>query len=356
MRNIIDIWSKGEVVKYLISLIEQGNLKPCMYMRVYRGHATAYYPECDKDWASRIDAKNVYTDVTAYNGPSCYFWPKCPDDCPHFIKSKNFYESVEKDVPYLKTNDKKMTTSEINLFISHSSRDITFVESLIDLIRTALNIDSSKIRCTSVDGYRLPGGANTNEQLKKEVHDTTTFIGVISSDSIKSTYVVFELGARWGAGKSLIPVIAPGASATFLSGPLSGINALDATNRAQLMQLLDELATELSISLQPPSSYQRQIDKILNLKIQEPEVPTGDSGFLLNQNNYELVTTEGGAVVYKSKTEPAHFACPNCFKKEISILQDRRVVSGVFDCPKCKNAFPVKQANKVKRRVISRGI
>lgn len=356
MRNIVDIWSKGEVVKYLLTLIDKGTLKPCMYMKVFKGHASAYYPECYKDWVSRIDATNVYTDVTAYNGHSSYHWPECPDDCPHFIDSENFFESVEEDFPCQKTNHKEMKKSDILLFISHSSRDIDFVESLIDLIRSALNIDTSKIRCTSVDGYRLPGGANTNEQLKQEVHETTAFIGVLSDQSIKSVYVVFELGARWGANKSMIPVIAPGASKEVLDGPLSGINALDGTNRSQLMQLIDELASELSIEQQPPASYQRHLDKILSFHQPEPGRAQEKLSHSLYQNNYELITTEGGAVVYKSKTEPAHFACPNCYKDEISILQDRRVVSGIFDCPRCKNTFPIKPAQKVKRRVISRGI
>lgn len=268
---------------------------------------------------------------------------------PILHANKERHESQSKEVS-------NMPSSDILLFISHSSRDVVLVEALIDLIRIAFNIDSSKIRCTSVDGYRLSGGANTIEQLKKEVHDATAFIGVISAESIKSVYVVFELGARWGADRSLIPIIAPGASPGLLGGPLSGINALDSTNRSQLIQLLDDLSRELSIPLQPAPSYQRKVDAILNLPSLGPNSPTIEVDSSLTQNNYELVKTEGGAVVYKSKTEPIHFACPNCWKNEISILQDRRVVAGVFDCPSCNNSYPVNPMKKVGRRVISKGI
>ena len=63
-------------------------------------------------------------------------------------------------------------------------------------------------------------------------------------------------------------------------------------------------------------------------------------------NKYELFQTNGGAIVYKAKSGVEHFACPNCFeKKEIQILQDRRVMSGDFDCPGCGKSFPVKPAN-----------
>ncbi len=59
---------------------------------------------------------------------------------------------------------------------------------------------------------------------------------------------------------------------------------------------------------------------------------------------YELVDTPGKATVYKFKGEPEHYACPSCLaaKREIHILQDRQVASGVFDCPGCEKLFRIK--------------
>ena len=58
---------------------------------------------------------------------------------------------------------------------------------------------------------------------------------------------------------------------------------------------------------------------------------------------YELVNTPGKATVYKFIGEPEHYACPSCIasKREIHILQDRHVVSGVFDCPGCEKFFRI---------------
>lgn len=44
----------------------------------------------------------------------------------------------------------------IKVFISHSSKDVELVSKLINLFRDALNISPSEIRCTSIEGYRLP--------------------------------------------------------------------------------------------------------------------------------------------------------------------------------------------------------
>jgi hypothetical protein len=57
---------------------------------------------------------------------------------------------------------------------------------------------------------------------------------------------------------------------------------------------------------------------------------------------YQLQQTVGGAVVYAYSGTPKHFACPSCFTKgAIQILQDRKVVSGAFECPGCKTLYPV---------------
>lgn len=58
---------------------------------------------------------------------------------------------------------------------------------------------------------------------------------------------------------------------------------------------------------------------------------------------YELASTAGGAVVYRYKNQPEHFACPSCFNKhEVHILQDNKVMAGTFKCTGCGSTYPVK--------------
>ncbi len=57
---------------------------------------------------------------------------------------------------------------------------------------------------------------------------------------------------------------------------------------------------------------------------------------------YELAKTDGGAVVYRFKGEPAHFVCPSCFnKREMQILQNNGTLSGKYRCTGCGAEFPV---------------
>ncbi len=71
----------------------------------------------------------------------------------------------------------------------------------------------------------------------------------------------------------------------------------------------------------------------------------------LKLSRYELVKTEGGAIVYKSREGVEHFICPSCVvKKEIHPLQDGRLASGTFDCPGCDKGFPINRRQSVSPR------
>lgn len=152
-----------------------------------------------------------------------------------------------------------------DIFISHSSSDLEITKLLLALLRSALRLPAASIRCTSVDGHRLRGGADTDEQLRREVHDATAFIGVISATSLNSMYVAFELGARWGAQRHLLPLLTPGADASILSGPLSGLNALRSDNASQLHQLIGEVGSLLGVKPEPAYVFQAEVEALVSV-------------------------------------------------------------------------------------------
>jgi hypothetical protein len=58
--------------------------------------------------------------------------------------------------------------------------------------------------------------------------------------------------------------------------------------------------------------------------------------------SYELTKTAGGAVVYKFKSQPEHFACPSCANScKLEILQDNRTMSGKYRCTGCEAEYPI---------------
>lgn len=160
------------------------------------------------------------------------------------------------------------TKKQLSIFISHSSKDEKLAGSVVMLLRGALNIPAEQIRCTSVNGYRLPIGADIEEQLRGEVRDAKAFIGLITPSSIASAYVMFELGARWGANLHLAALLGAGAGKEYLHGPLSSLNALECNDAAQVHQLISDLGDLLDIHVgqrTKPAAYQNLVDDLVNL-------------------------------------------------------------------------------------------
>jgi NAD-dependent SIR2 family protein deacetylase len=105
------------------------------------------------------------------------------------------------------------------------------------------------------------------------------------------------------------------------------LDALEKLGTAQdaLFQMRDELFTLQAENLQ----LQKEIER--------------HNSWNERLTSYALVKTAGGAVVYKFKGEPEHFACPSCANNQkLEILQDNRTMSGKFRCTGCEAEYPVK--------------
>jgi hypothetical protein len=156
------------------------------------------------------------------------------------------------------------TPPALDVFISHSSRDAELAKAIVELLRSALSLPAERIGCTSVAGYKLPIGADTNDQLRRETVEARVLLGLITEVSVESAYVLFELGARWGARRYLAPLMGAGRGAELLAGPLSGLNALSCS-REDLFQLVSDLAGELACVPAAPQVYSGHVDHAVHV-------------------------------------------------------------------------------------------
>jgi len=162
-------------------------------------------------------------------------------------------------------------SNKISVFISHSSHDKKIADALTELLKNALEIDPQSIRCTSVEGHRLPVGARTGDQLKQELLESKSFVALLTKHSISSTWVLFELGARWAVGHHLAPLLAGGLTAAELGGPLPDINALSCESDADLHQFVQDTADVLGVKARRPEVYTRYITILKELSQKQKE-------------------------------------------------------------------------------------
>ena len=154
----------------------------------------------------------------------------------------------------------------IDVFISHSSKaDAKLAAALANFLRDALSLKKEQIRCTSVDGYRLPAGSHTESQLRKEIKNAKYFLALITPASLKSPWVLIELGARWTTEQPLMPLLAKGVAADALKGPIASLNALRCDQEAQMQQLVGEMAKAFGDSIPQPSVYQKTLNQLVYL-------------------------------------------------------------------------------------------
>ncbi|MBA4849050.1 toll/interleukin-1 receptor domain-containing protein [Emticicia sp. BO119] len=231
---------------------------------------------------------------------------------------------------YHELTDNQNNETQMKIFISHSHNDLEVVKELVELLRISLNLKTIDIRCTSLDGYRLPAGISTDTQLKTEIHESEVLIGVISPASINSYYVLFELGARWGANKPLIPLIINIKGAELLTGPLKGINALNALEEAQVFQLITDVSDYLNISSEKPSSYQHLVKKLSNVcNGTQVKIEAED-----DSNSFDVSEYDDADNIIK---EHCKLEWPNDFHMQVSCIQEQQKAVSILKQGKPKD-------------------
>jgi TIR domain len=239
----------------------------------------------------------------------------------------------------------------ILVFISHSSHDSELALALIELLKAGLGLLSNQIRCSSVDGYRLPVGVNTENKLREEVNEARVVIGLITASSLASAFVMFELGARWGANNFLAPLLA-GVKPAELTGPLSLLNALSGGNEAQLHQLLTDISKQLGLPLQDAASYLRYISTVKLISEASPALATGqppEKGAMVFEESVYWKRNNG------EREGPYCTVCHDDKHKEIRLL--RGATKGTYHCGVCKSSFRTDEydSKPVRRRPYSSG-
>jgi TIR domain len=87
------------------------------------------------------------------------------------------------------------------VFVSYSTMDGWIARRVVEAIRR------KKIR-TFLDAKDIEGGDTFPESIRDAIRDCDEFIVLLTPHSIDRRWVLLELGAAWGLGKTIVPITA----------------------------------------------------------------------------------------------------------------------------------------------------
>jgi len=207
-------------------------------------------------------SENELHDIRMGSQPGSNYWHWATAELDHRDRMRSS-ALVQYQEPQERRSVAPQPAREMKIFISHSSKDADLAEALADLLRSALNLPHKEIRCTSVPAYDMPYGADTDKRVKSDLAAAPVFIGIITPSSVESNWVLFELGARWGQDRYLIPFVAGGADFDLLPGPLKNRNAPRNVNQEMVSKMVEEVAKELGQPNPSFPTYKKYLEQVL---------------------------------------------------------------------------------------------
>jgi hypothetical protein len=151
------------------------------------------------------------------------------------------------------------------VFISHRHKDEELVRALIDCMKLYFEFERHELRCTSVAPYRLRVGDDTGERLRSEIADAEVVLGILTTDTLDSSYVAFELGAAWGQRVWTCPLLARGADQSHIPDPIRGLSPLFLNDGPDCNQLLGDLRDHTTLVRRPDVDGAELADRVVKL-------------------------------------------------------------------------------------------
>lgn len=107
------------------------------------------------------------------------------------------------------------------LFISHSSEEVAFVESLVSLLQK-LGFNKTNLFCSSIEGYGIDEGEDIYETLRAKFTETKIYVVfVLSENYYKSPACLNEMGATWVIQSEYTTIVMPGFDIPDIKGAIN---------------------------------------------------------------------------------------------------------------------------------------
>lgn len=131
------------------------------------------------------------------------------------------------------------------VFISHCVKDKKFVDKFNDYLRLATDLQVSNIFCSSFEETGIKTGKTFVQYIRDSLLDSKIVIAIITNNYCNSQFCLSELGAAWGVGIPVFPVIITPLNYSDLEGVLYGTQGIKIDDEKKLQNIMQEIAEEI---------------------------------------------------------------------------------------------------------------
>lgn len=220
--------------------------------------------------------------------------------------------------------EKPAVLTDPKIFISHSSLDSNIVEKVIDILE-AIGVPSSKIFCSSFEGYGIKLGSDFLEVIKEKLDGNVLVLFILSSNFYSSVVSLCEMGATWVKTNNHIPILIPPFEYNDIKGVIPTTHGMKINEKDKLNSLKDIVSEFMSIEPMNTSVWERKRDNVLKevKKILDSGIPETKEE-TKSQKNREILSdnyydNQDEKIKRLSKTEWA-----NDFEMQLDYIQRQR--------------------------------
>lgn len=135
-----------------------------------------------------------------------------------------------------------------SIFISHASADKALVESFVDVVLSnACEVKVADIFCTSLEGMKVPVGTNSFiDFIRAQIQQPKLVILIISPSYLASQFCLCEMGACWGMGLPVFPIVVPPLNPSDVKATLAVTQCVSIQELSTLEDLCQRVGEEVT--------------------------------------------------------------------------------------------------------------
>lgn len=160
------------------------------------------------------------------------------------------------------------------IFISHTEKDRASAEALASFLAESIAITPEAIKATG-DAAAANGGRSPRT-LRACINDSDVILALIPPESLRSNWVIFELGAAWAMDKLLFLFFMPGIDFRDLPEPLSNYPSVDVEDPHAHITIVDmarDIADFLGLAERKNANVLPAIERLLETMRNTGEPP-----------------------------------------------------------------------------------